>query len=416
MSSSHKDREMTSVAEALARERWTRRELIKRGGLGALLLGSTPAFLAACGGGDEAGEAGATGGTGAAESTSDSTAGVIDFYSWEGYDLPNDFFPTMKAWKDANDVKIRASYIGSHDDIQAKIKSGGGEGVDLITYGQHYKPLYSKEQLDMLAPIEEDKIPNLKNLFPLFASDEGNFWVDSDGTRTGVPMFWLALALTYDSAEFPSAPTSYDVLFDPKYSGKVAVVDAATDVFGTAAVVLGLDPSQLTDDDFAQLVDWTKQLVAQTKGLSTAYGDMATRLAAGDAVLAFPGWAAVNAFAADAGKDTIQWTLPEEGGAGFVDAYAIPVAADNLETAHAWINQGLDPKVNAEAANYLVGGTVCADSVSLIDPEIAAIYPYDDLESFFQKAELIRLPPVESDTYVTLDEVQTAWQEVKAAA
>ena len=177
-----------------------------------------------------------------------------------------------------------------------------------------------------------------------------------------MPMFWLALALTYDSAEFASAPTSYDVLFDPKYTGKVAVVDAATDVFGTASVVLGLDFSQLTDDDFEQLVDWTRQLVAQTKGISTAYGDMATRLASGDAVLAFPGWAAVNAFAADAGKNTIQWTLPG-GGAGFVDAYAIPVTADKPDTAHAWINQGLDPKVNAEAANYLFGGTVCSDSV-----------------------------------------------------
>lgn len=412
MSSSRHDDRTTRVAEALARERWTRRELIKRGGLGALLLGSTPALLAACGGDDD--EAAVTGGaeTGAGEVS----GGTIDFYSWEGYDLPDDFFPTMKAWRSANDVEVRASYIGSHDDIQAKIKSGGGEGVDLITYGQHYKPLYSKDQLDILGPIDPDKIPNLRNLFPLFASDEGNFWVDPDGTRTGVPMFWLALALTYDSAEFASAPTSYDVLFDSKYTGKVAVVDAGTDVFGTASVVLGLDFSQMTQEDFAQLVDWTEQLVAQSRGISTAYGDMATRLAAGDAVLAFPGWAAVNAFAADAGKDTIEWTLPQEGGAGFVDAYAIPVTADNPDAAHAWINEGLDPKVNAEAANYLVGGTVVEKSVPLIDPEIAAIYPYDDLESFFEKAELIRLPPVESDTYVTLDEVQAAWQEVKAAA
>jgi hypothetical protein len=47
---------------------------------------------------------------------------------------------------------------------------------------------------------------------------------------------------------------------------------------------------------------------------------------------------------------------------------------------------------------------------------ISSIYPYDDLESFFAKAKLIELPPAESDTYVTLDTVQSAWQEVKAAA
>jgi spermidine/putrescine-binding protein len=387
----------------------TRRDLLKQGGLSALLLSGAPAFLAACGGGGEA--AAPTTGTGKGQ-----IGGTIDFFSWEGYDLPDKYFPTMKAWKAANGVKIKSSYIGSHDDIQAKIKSGGGTGIDLITYGQQYKPLYGKDQLGILAPIDPDKIPNLKNLFPIFGSDIGNFWVDSDGTRTGVPMFWLALALNYDSSVLPSAPTTYDVLFDPKYKGKVAVVDAATDVFGTATVVLGLDFSKLTQDDFKKMVAWTKQLVAQTKGISTAYGDMATRLASGDAVFAFPGWAAVNQFAADAGKKTVKWTLPQEGAFGAVDAYAIPVTADNPDTAHAWINEGLDPKVNAEAANYLFGGTVCSGSVSLLNPEVAAIYPYTNLEAFFEKAQLIRLPPVQSDTYVTLDKVLAAWQEVKAAA
>jgi spermidine/putrescine transport system substrate-binding protein len=391
----------------------TRRELVRRGGGAAMLLCGGPALLAACGGGGGGSEAAATtGGT----QTGGSISGTIDFFSWEGYDLPDKYFPTMKAWKQDNNVQIRASYIGSHDDIQAKIKSGGGEGIDLITYGQQYKPLYSKDQLNILSPLNPDELPNLKNLFPFFASDVGNYWVDADGTRTGVPTFWLALALTYDSAEFSSAPTTYDVLLDPKYKGKVTVVDAATDVFGTASVALGLDFAKMSEDDFSKLVDWTKQVVAQTNGLATAYGDMATRLASGDAVLAFPGWAAVNQYSADAGKKTIKWTLPEQGGFGAVDAYAIPVTADNPSTAHAWINEAITPEVNAEAANYLFGGTVCSGSVPLLNKEIAAIYPYDDLESFFAKAKLIELPPAESDTYVTLDTVQSAWQEVKAAA
>lgn len=409
---SPKDPDGSSAAwmHEFSRQRLTRLELVKRGGLVALLLGAAPAYLAACGGDED--EDAADGGPAQAPQA----RGTIDFFSWEGYDLPDDSFPTMKAWKADNGVQIRSSYIGSHDDIQAKIKGGGGQGIDLITYGQHYKPLYGKEQLAILSDIDPDKIPNLKNLFPIFASDIGNFWIDPDGTRTGVPMFWLALALTYDSAILTGPPTTYDVLFDPAYTGKVAVVDAATDVLGTAAVVLGFDFSQLSDEQFKEVTDWTRELVRQSRGISTSYGDMATRLAAGDAVLAFPGWAAVNQFAADAGKDTIKWTLPEEGGFGAVDAYAIPVTADNVETAHAWINEGLDAKVNAEAANYLIGGTVCSSSVELLDPEVAEIYPYADLESFFERAQLIRLPPVESDTYVTLDEVQSAWQEVKAAA
>ena len=96
---------------------------MRRGGAAALLLTGGPALLAACGGGSDGGSAAATtGGT----QTSGSIAGTIDFFSWEGYDLPDKYLPTMKAWKQDNDVQIKPSYIGSHDDIQAKIKSGGG--------------------------------------------------------------------------------------------------------------------------------------------------------------------------------------------------------------------------------------------------------------------------------------------------
>ena len=31
----------------------------------------------------------------------------------------------MKAWKKANNVTVKPTYIGNHDDIQAKIKAGG---------------------------------------------------------------------------------------------------------------------------------------------------------------------------------------------------------------------------------------------------------------------------------------------------
>ena len=85
-------------------------------------------------------------------------SGAIDFMSWEGYDFPD----VMKAWEKENGVEVHSTYMGSHDDIQAKILGGGGGGLDMITYGSSYKKLYSK--LKILTPIDESKIPNLKNL------------------------------------------------------------------------------------------------------------------------------------------------------------------------------------------------------------------------------------------------------------
>jgi spermidine/putrescine-binding protein len=337
-------------------------------------------------------------------------SGVINFMSWEGYDFPNE----MKAWKEANGVDVQSTYMGSHDDIQAKILGGGGEGLDLITYGSSYKQLY--RELKILQPIDGSKIPNLGNLLPFFASDVQNIWVEPDGTRTGVPADWGAVGISYDSSVIKNAPTSYDILFDPQYKGKVGMPDDPLGAYGQAAHVLGLDSSRMTESDFKTVTDWLKELAKQTKGISASYGDVSTRFIAGDIALSFLGWAAYKSFGVQAGKNTIETTWPEKGGGlAFSNAWAIPPGADNVDTVYAWIDETLKPEINAATATGLVGGVVVKGAQEKLDPTLAALYPYEDLEGFFARSPLQQDPPLESAEFVTRDKVLAAWQEVKSA-
>jgi putative spermidine/putrescine transport system substrate-binding protein/spermidine/putrescine transport system substrate-binding protein len=338
-------------------------------------------------------------------------SGPIDFIYWEGYDFPK----AMKAWKKEHGVTVRATYMGSMEDIPAKLKGGGAEGYDLIGYGSSYKQLFA--ELGLLQPIDESKLPNITNLLPFFASDVDNIWVDADGTRTGVPIDWGAIGISYDEDIVKEAPTSYDILFEPQYKGKVAMPDDALGVYGQAAQVLGLNSATMTESQFQQVTDWLSDLAKQTSGVSPSYGDVSTRLIAGDAVLAFAGWAAYNQFAQDAGKDTIKTVWPDDGGGlAFSDAWAIPPGADNVDTAYAWVNECLTPEIQAKMGESLVGGVVVDGATDLMDPTTASLYPYDDLEAFFEKAPLQQDPPIKSDQYVTRDKVLAAWQEVKAGA
>ena len=367
----------------------SRRQVLQRAGVALVAAGWAPSLQAA-----EVPKAG----------------GVINFMSWEGYDFPEQ----MADWKKANGVEVQATYMGSHDDIQAKILGGGGEGLDLITYGSSYKQLYSA--LKILTPIDESKIPNLPNLLPFFESDAQDIWVDPDGTRTGVPADWGAVGISYDSAMTTEAPTSYDILFDPKYTGKVGMPDDPLGAYGQAAHVLGLDSSRMTEDDFTTVTNWLKDLAKQTKGISPSYGDVSTRFIAGDIVLSFLGWAAYKSFGAAAGKNTIETVWPANGGGlSFSNAWAIPPGADNVDTVYAWINETLKPEVNAAMAKFLVGGVVVEGAEALLDPVTAALYPYDKLDAFFALAPLQQDPPLESDQYVTRQRVLAAWQEVKSA-
>jgi putative spermidine/putrescine transport system substrate-binding protein/spermidine/putrescine transport system substrate-binding protein len=337
-------------------------------------------------------------------------SGTMNMISWEGMDFPEQ----MKAWREANKVEVQATYMGSHDDIQAKILGGGGEGLDLITYGSSYKQLY--RELKILTPLDPEKIPNLKNLLPFFGSNVQNIWVEPDGTRTGVPADWGAVGISYDSSVIKDAPTSYDILFDAKFKGKVGIPDDPLGAYGQAARVLNLDSSRMTEDHFKTVTNWLKDLAKQTKGVSPSYGDVSTRFISGDIALSFLGWAAYKSFGAKAGKTTIETVWPKNGGGlAFSNAWAIPPGADNPDTVYSWINETLTPDINAATATFLVGGVVVSGAEAKLDPTMAALYPYKDLEAFFTLAPLQQDPPLESKEFVTRDRVLAAWQEVKSA-
>jgi spermidine/putrescine transport system substrate-binding protein len=417
------------LAARIDRMIMSRREFLRRSGVGVVAVGVGSSLLAACGGDEEvAAPAEAPPATTEAppatteappattEAATTAAAevppasGEIDYLSWEGYDLPDIITP----WLTENGVTVNPTYVGDHNEIQAKIKAGGGSVTyDLITYYQGYKPLYT--ELEILTPLDPAKLPNLANQFDYFASDIGNFWVDSDGTRTGVPWTWGSFGITYDSAKGPEITSWYDLL-DPKFKGKIGTVSDPVGGVTLTARILGYDASKLTEEQYAETKDLFTQFADQTNGVSPSYGDLTTKLVAGDVLYCYEGWAAMNSFAAAAGLETVKTASATEGSASFCDAWAIPPTADNTDTALAWINEVITPEINAQAAIYLVGGVTVADAVSLLDDATRSLYPYDDLDQLLENAPFFNNPPVESDEYVTIDRVIKDWQEIVSGA
>jgi spermidine/putrescine transport system substrate-binding protein len=385
----------------------TRRRFLQRAGMVGLGAIVAPGLLAGCGD-DETEDEAADRPADAGPAQAPKATGRIDYLSWEGYDIPD----ALKSWKQANDIQVKTNYIATHDDIQAKIKAaGGGGGYDIITYYQGYKPLYA--QLKILEPIDEQKLPNLENLAEYWKGDLGNFWLDPDGTRTGVPWTWTTLGVTYDEAKI-EPPGSYYDLLDAKFKGKVAIVDDPVGAFTLASHILGMRPDEVKKADQAKVSDFLAQMIAQSTGVSASFGDMTTKLTSGDAVVCFQGWTAMNQFAADAGTKTVKTVFPKEGGFTSCDCWAIPTTADNADAAYGWINESLDPKVHAAAADYVVGGVTVDAAYPECSKAVQKLYPVDKLEESLEVAPLYNNPPVESDEFVTFEEVQKSWQALKA--
>jgi spermidine/putrescine transport system substrate-binding protein len=386
----------------------SRREFLRRSGLTMITIGASPAILSACGSDEEPGTGGSPT-TAAGSPEAPQASGTINFLSWEGYDIPVD---SMKQWKRENDVEINPTYIGNHDDIQAKIKAGGeSAGYDLITYYQGYMPLYT--ELEILTPLDESKLPNLSGMFEFWGSDVSNFWINPEGERIGVPWTWGSIGLTYNSAEVDEMSSWYDLL-DPSLDGRIATVDDPAGNFNLACKILDLQSNEVPKDRLQDVTDLLSQFIEASRGVSPSFGDMTSKLVSGDAVACFHGWAAMNTFAADQGLDTVRTNIPDEGSHSFCDAYAIPPTTQNPDAALAWINESIDPVVNAEAAIYLVGGVTVEESVDHLDEATVGLYPYEDLDGLLELAPLAINPPTQSDEYVTFPEWLETWQTIKA--
>lgn len=382
----------------------TRRELLRRGGLVAVGVGIGPAALAACGGETEGGAVGEEGTT---ATQAAKIGGPIDFLSWEGYDLQKE----MKAWRDEHGVTIRATYIGTHDDIQAKLKAGGATSYDLITYYQGYIDLYRK--LDILTPLDEAKLPNVATMYPYFREGEASdrFW-KIDGKRYGVPWTWGTTTLDYRADKIDPPGSWYDLL-KPEFKGKVGWVPDATGAFTLAGHILGFDVPEYTQDEFKQCAALLRRFRGQIRTFAPSFGDLANQFSGGEILASFVGWAAVGVFAGP--KAHVKSTIPKEGSYSFCDSYAIPPTADNIDTVDAFINEALTAEVQAKQAESLSAGVVNPDAVPLMSKDVAALYPYDQLDAHLERAPFYPRAPLEAEGGVmTQNDWLKEWEKIQA--
>jgi spermidine/putrescine-binding protein len=202
----------------------------------------------------------------------------------------------------------------------------------------------------------------------------------------------------------------------PEFKDKVGLVDDGYGMILMAGIAVGLADKlpNITQKELADVKKFLLELKGQARGIAASYGDQSNMLISGEIVAAFPGWAALNVWAAASGVN-VKMNVPKEGGFAFTDAYAIPVGADNVESALAWINEALSPEAQACQATSLAAGVVNLKALPLLDKTTASMYGYDNLEEYFKKVQFYGYPPSKSDQYATFEQWNNTWAEIKAA-
>jgi spermidine/putrescine transport system substrate-binding protein len=161
-------------------------------------------------------------------------------------------------------------------------------------------------------------------------------------------------------------------LFDPKYKGKVDMLNEVRETVPLVMKCEGVDPNQATEADWMKAIDKI-QAAAQAGQIRRFTGnDYQNDLTSGNAV-AVIGWSG-DAVQLQADNENLEWRMPTEGCMLWSENMVIPVGAPNPTAAEAWIDFVYEPEVQANIAeyvNYVTPVEGVKEVLAKRDPELA---------------------------------------------
>ncbi len=244
----------------------------------------------------------------------------------------------------------------SNENMVNFMKSPGSEVWDTSSVNQgDAEYLFAQ---GVASEITVAEVPAFADMYAFFR--DGPLFKVRDGVYNSVPWTWGPIGINTRPDKVPAdALTSWEGLFDPKWTGRIGTYDDALNMISVACCATGKDPAVLTTADLnGPVKDWLVRLKPQLKVLSTSIGDQISLLVSGDVDIEVVGLTWFSAQAAAQGA-TVDFRIPDEGTYGFVDCVFVTPWAPSRANAIAWANavtQGDTAVALLESVNQL--GTV----------------------------------------------------------
>jgi len=327
---------------------------------------------------------------------------TLNLLVWEGYADPS----FVAGFESQCQCKVSASYMGSSDELMAKLRGGSAGNFDVISPSSDVATTIAPSGL--AEPVDVSKMPAYNELSAALRDAP---LVRANGKLYGVPFTWGPDPLLYDTTAFGQPPASWTVLWDPKYRGKVSVWDDLSTVYMTAQV-LGYDkpdPSHiynLSDDELEKVKAKLLELKPNVRKLWTTGGEL-TNLFQNHEIVAAMGWPLMTTQLKKA-NFPIGETIPTENTTGWIDHLVVTSASANKELAMRFlaymIEAGTQRKV-ADVTGYIPANPKVADMLS---PEQRKELHLDEIDTYQKRLNFWQNVPRRA-------KYNQIWNEVKAA-
>mgnify|MGYP001232282564 FL=1 len=235
-------------------------------------------------------------------------------------------------------VSVRYDTFSNNEELLAKIQAGGAR-YDLIQPSDYM--VATMIRLGLLEKLDKNNIPNLQNVGKRFLNP-----VYDPNNDYSVIYTWGITGIAYNKKYVTDLIDSWQALWDPKYKGKLILLDDSREVLGMALKKLGYSNSTQNESELAAAYEELKKLLPNVQAFDT--DNIKQKMASEEGWIALM-WSGDAALAAQENPN-IAFVVPKEGTTIWADNYAIPKGARHKALAESFINYMLEPEVSAK--NY----------------------------------------------------------------
>lgn len=276
-------------------------------------------------------------------------------YNWGEYIDPE----VLVIFEKETGIDVTYEEFETNEIMYPKILSGA-ISYDLVCPSDYM--IQRMVENNLLSPINFDKIPNIKNIDPVYLEQSRSFDPEN---KYSIPYCFGTVGILYNKTMVDKPIDSWNDLWNPKYKDTILMQDSVRDAF---AVALKRKGYSLNSTDVGELKEAMNDLIGQ-KPLIQAYvvDQVRDKMIGNEAAIGviYSG----EAIFTQRENPNLEYVIPKEGSNVWIDSWVIPKNAKNKKNAEKFLNFLCRGDIALKNFEYITYSTPNIKARNLIEDE-----------------------------------------------
>ncbi len=256
------------------------------------------------------------------------------------------------------DIRINYETFATNEEMYIKV-ANGSSAYDVIFPSDYMVQRLIEE--DLLMEIDYANVPEFVNIGQQYLNQPYDI-----GNKYSVPYMWGTMGILYNTTMVKEPVDTWKILWDPKYTGEVLMLDSERD---TVAITMRMLGHSMNSKEDAELEDAKKALIAQKDVVLAYCGDeVKDKMIDNEGAMTIA-WSGDAFYCIDENPD-LAYAVPEEGSNLWFDSMVIPKTSTHKAEAEKFINFMCRQDIALMNADYIGYSTANDAAVELMDEEI----------------------------------------------